>query len=687
MIELSERFKEANGRVERVPSWIVEFESKQSLWAESSTSGDWQSASSYQNVDLSGSPGDVLLYAPPSEGSSSYNAVVALKSPVDSDNDGVMDGSTIQPQWQSFTPQADCTIRAVRLLLMLDITDPNLDTTETITVELWDSAKSSLLGSSTLTVGFNADKVPQWVEFGFPTTGGGEITLSGSARYWLKIYCGSAPYNRLYLCYNSGGVPGGFDSYPSGELSTGALDDGCFYVDFAYPPSGSITTATLDLGTTPVVDGVWVFRDTAPLETTVSYEAWASHTGSFSGEELYLGTVEDGQPITVRRRYYRVRAVLSTTNRAKTPMVHSIRAYFASFLKWADHLATGHEPAVLGISSLETTIDDFKPSTIGTISIRLARTPAVEDYMLNHYPVGKQVVVKAGFIHDGFTEDDYMLYYTGRIDRYRLDGEGVFVVNLKDPTTSWKQRIPKKWESTADDISWNGVHPVDCMLDILERIGIRGSEIDRGSFNMVKAALTGWQIKRTLTGNSYKADRLLEELRQLTGTYFIPRGDGRIRLKLYDSSEPAVAELTDDVLVNIGWDANTEGVLNELLLYYGWLGGGDELREFSALHIELDASSQQNWGTHRLEVKDRWTPATQGWQAQQRAHRVVKRFSKKPTVVEVELDRSYLWLEVGDMVTLTSTLPPGGVTQKKFQIIRRNVDFFRETVKLRLLGV
>lgn len=667
MITLPEGFSEKNRALVDTPSYTVFLETDESLLSESTTQADWTNSPDFQNVDTSSEPGSVLLLAPSAQGNSGATGVFSIQE-VNGDTGAI----TTYDLWQSFTPPGDGTLRRVRFLIEVDKYRQ-----EVVVVEVWDSAQSVLLGGVEKVVSWGAE---WWRTFDFPQDEENKIELTAGTTYWLKVYTRATTGTNVKVYYNQGGDP-----YPGGQMHTDPADDACFFVYFSYPSSGYIVTKTLDLGTTPRKDGEWIFEDTVPTGTSITYRAWASHTGEFTGEETDLGTVQDGDPITVRRRYYRVRAELSTTNTSLSPVLHSISAYFPEYLKLSNESSKGYEPSVLGISSLETTIHDFKPSTIGTVSLRLALTSAVGGYLTGKHPLGKRVIIRAGFAD--IDEKDYIHYYTGIVDRYRLEKEGVVVLNLKDASRSWKHKIPKKWENSGDDISWTDTHPVDCMLDIFERIGIRSAYIDKESFRSVKESLTGWKITRTLTGNTYSADKLLEELRILTSTYFIPRGDGKIRLKLYDPQEQAIAELTDDVLVSIGWSANTEELLNELYVYYGWNGSGDELKDFSALYVLLSAQSVSDWGPHQREIKDKWTPSKQGWQVEVMAQKLVERYSKKPALLEVELDRYFLMLEVGDLVTVTSSVPPGGINQGKFQIVRKNLDFSRDTVKLKLLEV
>ncbi len=676
MMTLPQRFDEENRKLENQPTYIVSFETDDTLEAESTTQADWQANTSSQNVDTTSSTGDVTLLAPPREANGSGNNDFSLKWVEDTDGDGIGDTVRTQTLWQSFTPQANGVVSKVLFLMRSNAVSYE---TETFRVEVWDGSKSTLLGSieQTMDMGWSGY---DWRWFHFPQDEDGRVDVLGSTTYWLAIRTTSPGSFYVQVYYANGGDP-----YPRGEMHTALTDDACFQVHLGYPASGHITTRTLDLGTTPTRDGEWVLEDTVPIGTNITYRAWASDEGTFGGEEVDLGTIEDGDAITVGKRYYRVRAELSTTEASMTPTLHSIKAYFPDHMKLSSDISTGYEPAVLSISSLETTIQDFKPSTIGTISLGLGLTGAVTNYITNHHPLGKRVVVRAGFV--GIGEADYIHYYTGVIDGYKLSGEGRITMELKDTSRSWKKKLPTKWESTADDIVWTDVHPLDCMLDILERIGTRSASIDKASFSQVKEALVGWKVSRTLRNNTYEASRLLEELRRLTSTYFIPRGDGRVRLKLYDADEEAVAELTDDTLVSIGWDANTEGLLNGLYVYYGWNGGGEELKDFSNLYTLVDAQSSVDWGSFTKETKDRWTQSGYGWQVERMAQNIVTRYAKKPVLLDVEVDRHFIYLEVGDVVEVSSTVPPGGMTRKRFQIVRKNMDFSRDTMRLRLLEV
>lgn len=67
----------------------------------------------------------------------------------------------------------------------------------------------------------------------------------------------------------------------------------------------------IDMTQQPERDGEWSFTDTIPGGTSIVYEADASETGDFLGEHLPIGVVNDTDPITLKARYYRIRATMT----------------------------------------------------------------------------------------------------------------------------------------------------------------------------------------------------------------------------------------------------------------------------------------------------------------------------------------------------------------------------------------
>lgn len=85
----------------------------------------------------------------------------------------------------------------------------------------------------------------------------------------------------------------------------------------------------IDMTQQPEQAGEWTLTDTLPTDTSIDYEAWASETGDFLGEEMSIGTVLDADPITLKARYYKLKATLNANpEKTLTPSLDEISIAF-----------------------------------------------------------------------------------------------------------------------------------------------------------------------------------------------------------------------------------------------------------------------------------------------------------------------------------------------------------------------
>lgn len=85
----------------------------------------------------------------------------------------------------------------------------------------------------------------------------------------------------------------------------------------------------IDMTQQPERDGVWTLTDATPGDTSIAYAAEASETGDFLGEEMDIGAVVDSDPITLKTRYYKIKAILNaSTDLKKTPSIDEIKVTF-----------------------------------------------------------------------------------------------------------------------------------------------------------------------------------------------------------------------------------------------------------------------------------------------------------------------------------------------------------------------
>jgi hypothetical protein len=471
-----------------------------------------------------------------------------------------------------------------------------------------------------------------------------------------------------------------------------------------YEATGHIQTQSMDLGSAPTVDGEWLLTASVPAGTSLTYQAWASDTGAFAGEETDLGAIVDGDAIIVRERYYRVKVTFtSDSTQDFTPTLKSIVADFASYKTYAEDLSLHREPNIMSVSSLSTTVDTFKKSTIGQVTLVVDHTPSFSSWLKSsgagdkNYPVNKKIKILSGFIADGYGEADYIDYLYGELADYDIDANDRVNLYVYDYAKKWsKVYVPAKWESGTDDVTWTSWHPIDVLLDLFRNyVFIRDSNIDEASFELVKDATIDWRVTRTITNDPEEAENLINELRILLSCFFVPQPNGRIKIKRWDSSEASVASLTDEIMSrNTTYHGNAASIINRSNIYTDHKGStfGDDAADFNLYYLGVDATSQINWDIETAKtVKDKWTLAAQGSQIIDLQTNILARFANKPALIKTSLDRRWIDLEAGDIVDVTTQRAPSldmtGISEVPFQIINRTLNHGKDTIDITLLEV
>lgn len=685
MITFPSKFAEELAKEKNAPALIIKLEDD-SLFNDQTLQADWAANSQESQVDYASQIGSILVQSTPRP----ENFVADMWAPLGWSN---AFNEIMGQHWQSFrqTTGAGKTFQTVKIFVR--------GRYGSVACELHAAGKGSVIGTP---VSVNVTSTSgQLLTFDFSSQG---ITISDNTEYWLKFtptFSQAFAYIDQYYSAANSYSAGQFDRYRLSGISNYVWDYniGDIYFEVAlsggyYKVSGYIRTQTMDLGETPANDGEWVLSDIQPAGTSITYQAWASTTGAFTGEETDLGAIVDGDPITNLKRYYRVKATLTANgDLSVSPTVQGIRADFPTFLTFSNRHNLGYEPSLLSVSSLSTTIDTFKSSTIGQRSLTFDLTPTLSHWMATKHPKNKLVKILAGFVADGFTEADYIDYGHGQVDDWPISQNNQVTINVKDFSKEWDADVPTTWESTADDVTWSAQHPMDVMLDILKnQVNVRDSKIMTSFFGSVKAALPGWKVSRTVTGNPENAKDLMEELRVATSTFFIPQSDGKIKIKRWDADEAAVDSLTDDNTISLKWDPSPKNLINHAPVYFGWDGEGDEAGNFGALTIGVDTTSQADWDEDGDKtIKDKWTQITEGAQVTDFLNKVIKRYGGIPSVYTAEAGLQKMALEAGDIVTLTTKRAPSsdmqGISNVKFQVMSRDLDFVKSRVKLILLEV
>ncbi len=692
MINLPAKFAAVNARAKKVPAVIVKLLESE-LANEQTTLADWQANSGESNVDYTPDPptsGDVTLA--PLNLFEQNTASNAWSNCITIDAIGLQ---VLNDHWQSFKHTTSTSKKLLLVQAFLrhsGATDPAAKVD--INCELWSANKAAkLLGPKTFTQVLPS-AAGQWFAFDFTAD---KYVIAPNTEYWLRIYFTNATSLNLVVdaAYQN------TDVYANGQLDrTGTnpvtnLGDLKFSVsmDDYYQASGYIITQTMDLGAVPTVPGELILKDLRPAGTSIVYEAWGSNTGAFAGEETYYGVVTDGQviPASALRRYYRVKASLSTTDQSYTPTLQSIKASFATYTSYADTVGFGYEPAVLSISSLTTTIDTFKPSTIGQMTVKLAFIKSLSNWLKTKYPKNKIIKILIGFKEEGFTELDFINYFWGQVDDWAISAKDEITLTVKDYKKEWSVDVPAKWTSTLDDVTWTAMHPVDVILDLLQNhVNVQDSKLDISSFDILRTALPGWQVTRTITKEPEKADALIEELRVLMSAYFIPKADGKISIKRWDPNEAAVVSITDVNTFNKKWSANAKSLINDVIVYTNWDGTGNDAANFTDIRIGEDLASKSNYNELASKtIKDKWTRTAQSSQIDDLISQILTRYATPPEAIELRTDASLIAYEVGDLVDLSIRRAPSsdmlGVQNLKMQVVRRDMNFKKNSITFGLL--
>jgi hypothetical protein len=460
-----------------------------------------------------------------------------------------------------------------------------------------------------------------------------------------------------------------------------------------YYPTGHLTTDNIDIGEVPTVIGEWAIEDIKPTGTSLTYTAEYSTTGAWGGEEVSIGAIVDGDEITDLKRYWRVTATFtSSTSTAETPILQSIKADYTTYRRFNRITDLGYEPLVEDISSLTSKVDFFNPASIGQISVSIHMSDAVSDWVFGDTLYNKIVHVKLGFKYPGFVEADYIDYFTGAIDDWNVDDQ-TLNLTLKDLSKEWKLPVPSKWESVADDVTWTAQHHTDIMLDIFQNyINVRDSGLLLDSFATVKAATPAYVVTRKITGNTEDAKKLVEELRVLLSAFFLPRGDGKIGIKQFDSAEAAATTFTDDNTLSIKWQANSKDLINRTNLYFNWDTLGDKEENFDSYDEGNDTASQTAFQEIRPYIlKDKWTLTAQASQISALETKILAQFDNMPSAVTITCDARDIAYEAGDMVNVTTLEAPGsggaGITDEKYLITSKNLDFLGDRIIFKGLKV
>ncbi len=380
-------------------------------------------------------------------------------------------------------------------------------------------------------------------------------------------------------------------------------------------------TQTINLGSVPTTDGQWILEDIKDF--TVRQLSNVAYTAEWSDDDIAwnpIGTVKDGDAITLFHRYWRVEVTLTSDGLNVSPSVQKIDANF-DLIEWvslANKPVDNFLPVIKNISSLATQVDPIKAtSKIGTMTVELLNGSLwAQKLITNLFPRGKTVFVKVGIYEGGpFDEDDFTVAFKGKIKDWAFDG-GVIRLKIEDFLGDFKKDIPEEDSGgVVTPLQYNAggiaAHPVDIMEDIiLNQLNIPDRNVDLDSFATVRSdpSLTDWAFNRIISSpeDGYK---LLQEISRHIGAVIILKESGTLALKILSPSAQPVDDWDEKTQMfrNLRFSARANDTIrNFVSTWWGWDGDGDEVADYSGIEVITDADSVTNWGLKILRTKSKW---------------------------------------------------------------------------------
>lgn len=598
MITLSEKFMREARRAGSKPVAIVGFV-KDEFSAEAAFKSHWDAALSSSNVDTAAVPGEVHIaktLASTGVTQSAYNTNLKLirqfefrRLRGDGGNVWVDD---VFVYFQEFSVPQDAYLDTLTIPLAKVLGDNR----STFYIAITDS-NESILESIGDPLQFESDAVSNPITNIAADFSERNVKLEVGKTYKTYITQTPSPQNGsndfLFLFASTanplaGSLRRAVNVAPSTFEEVGV--DLAFTVTMQnrYQATGSISVK-LDLGSTPADDGEWELIDVRDGGTTIAYQAWASATGAFAGEETNLGTIVDGDAITNLKRYYKITATLTaSTDRLTTPKVIKVKANFDVWERYClasypvNWYGTPLPPIVQSLPQIQYQMDPLEgKASISKFSVDFLDEGFLEEIITTYFLKNNEIRIFVGFDAPDWGEEDFAEFWRGSIVNWQRK-PGIITLVCSDWAIDTKVEVPEEDPSTGiiTPITYEatgsppaGSHPSEIKEDLLtNKINMRDSKINFQSLANTQAALSGWLLRRTIPKPT-DAWKLIQEINKLTGTVLIPREDGKLFDYLFEPSTAHVAEFGDNEteLNTTNFDARMDTTLiNQCIVYFGF---------------------------------------------------------------------------------------------------------------------
>jgi hypothetical protein len=420
----------------------------------------------------------------------------------------------------------------------------------------------------------------------------------------LALVCGAGAYTDDYFY-----IYGGAGS--TNPTSTPPVDD--FQVIKGGYPAGPLTiqTMTIDFGETFTQDSALTISDKIPSGSGLTYTARGSDNGTAWTD---LGTVGDGSALDPYR-YYDLTASFTSSGYATAVLEEiAIAAGDSQFVYYSTHRDTpvkGALPLVMeGLGTITSKIEPTKLPSVGETTINLVYCQPTFELLRDGYLRNKTVSIKVGFV--GLAEPDYEDYFCGIWHDASIDHRrGQISVKVRSPLAKFaKVQLPaelavnsSRSDTTVVPIDWVSTHAMAIALDTYDKMGIPDRFLDRASFTAAETTLgTDYNLTRALDKDAKSdAPKLLEQIGQITSTWFVPAANGKLTAIVYDPNASTVAELDARVVEFANIDLGMEMLYTRQHIYYTLIAGksGTAAEHFSNGYVLINDIAEIAWGINK----------------------------------------------------------------------------------------
>lgn len=699
MLALPPKFLQQLENADRQPFALLQINST-GIIDEATSEAEWGANTSESNVDYTPTPpesGDVILAVDTGENTTSA-------AYPDSDVTNEFDSGN----WDSVnSPESDATYLNHNTVGSVVITF--FGTYETID----DIPDNASIKQITITVRAVEDTNNVDVYIGYKYGGttywdGGHALTGSFADYTYDVTVNPVTSNpwlkEEILTISEIGCKMDFPAISAGRVSVIKME--VVYYDFQ--TSGYIETEYDLSASTSGNEAILSIDDYAPDNTSITYTAEGSATGAWGGEEVALGSVQDGSILT-NYAYYRILATFASDASA-TPILKSIVIEIPDNIYKYSTLSDGTLNALPWLKdipgrTISISLKDFITTTSG-LSVELVRNETVDEMIRGNNFRGLDTTIKIGMYTDDIVDGDLFLYYSGTVLNYALS-EDIVSIKLSDSTKDLSVKVPEGTApSTAVSQSYTSAgtyNMIDVILDLIDKASVKTRYIDQASFATVKAnvgdgtpAAANFVIYRgssppedpgaTWDTTIVKADTaktVISELLELLGAYIVVHENGRLTCIEYDSSTAAEETWDDDVIFKgASYDPGLEALRNQVYVYYDWDGLGTQESNFHSIYIVADATSAADWNTVATKIiLSKWLAgdSTDGYYGDDLAAHIADRETTRlkdgvgTFECETSLDKCHI--QVGDFITIDSALiinpDVGYESTRKFMVTQK----------------